>query len=42
MEALSRPGRRNEWAVDLDDVAALLVAALGPTRVHSPGATAPT
>jgi hypothetical protein len=42
MEALSRPGRRDEWALDLDDVAALLVAALGPTRVHSPGATAPT
>ena len=42
MEVLSGPGRHDEWALDLDDVGALLVAALGPTRVDSPGAAAPT
>jgi hypothetical protein len=42
MEALSGPGRHDEWALDMDDVAALLVAVLGPARVHSPGAAAPT
>ena len=42
MEVLSGPGRHDEWALDLDDVGALLVAALGPTRVYSPGAAAPT
>ena len=41
METLSGPGRHDEWALDLDDVAALLVAALGPTSVDSPGAVAP-
>ena len=42
MEVLSGPGRRDEWALDLDDVGALLVTALGPTRADSPGAAAPT
>ena len=42
MEALSGPGRHDEWALDLDDVAALLVAVLGSMRVASPGAAAPT
>lgn len=42
MEVLSGPGRHDEWALDLDDVGALLAAALGPTRVYSPGAAAPT
>jgi hypothetical protein len=42
MEALSGPGRRDEWALDLDDVGALLVTVLGPTRADSPGAAAPT
>jgi len=41
METLSGPGRHDEWTLDLDDVAALLVAALGPTSVDSPGAVAP-
>jgi len=41
METLSGPGKHDEWALDLDDVAALLVAALGPTAVDSPGAAAP-
>jgi hypothetical protein len=41
-ETLSGPGRHDEWALDLDDVGALLVAALGPTPVPSPGAAAPT
>jgi hypothetical protein len=42
METLSGAGRHDEWALDLDDVGALLAAALGPTRVDSPGATSPT
>ena len=41
METLSGPGRHDEWALDLDDVAALLVAALGPTSVDSAGAVPP-
>ena len=41
MEVLSGPGRHDEWALDLDEVAALLVAALGPTSVDGPGAVAP-
>lgn len=41
MEALSGPGRHDEWALDLDDVAALLKAALGPTSVDSAGAVSP-
>jgi len=39
MEALSSPGPHDEWALDLDDVHALLVAALGPAPVDDPGAT---
>ena len=41
METLSGPAKHDEWALDLDDVAALLVAALGPTSVDSHGAVAP-
>lgn len=41
METLCGPGRHDEWALDLDDVAALLVAVLGPTSVDSPGAVPP-
>ena len=33
MESLSGPGSHEEWALDLDDVEALLVAVLGPTSV---------
>ena len=33
METLSGPGSHDEWALDLDDVEALLVAVLGPTSV---------
>ena len=36
LEALSGPGGHDEWALDLDDVAALLTAALGPTPVDNP------
>ncbi len=36
MEALSSPGPHDEWALDLDDVQALLVAALGPVPVDEP------
>lgn len=42
MDALSGPGGHDEWALDLDDVEALLVAALGPTPVGSPGAAPPS
>ena len=41
MAVLSGPGRHDEWTLDLDEVAALLVAALGPTSVDGPGAVAP-
>jgi len=41
MEALSGPGPHDEWALDLNDAGPLLVAALGPTRVDSRGATSP-
>ncbi len=41
METLSGPGRHDEWALDLDDVAALLVAALGPTPVDNADAVPP-
>ena len=37
MEAMSSPGPHDEWALDLDDVQALLVAALGPVPVDEPG-----
>ena len=36
LESFSGPGGHEEWALDLDDVEALLVAALGPTPVSSP------
>jgi hypothetical protein len=39
MEALSGPGGHDEWTLDLDDVEALLVAALGPTPEHLTGRT---
>ena len=41
METLSGPGRHDEWALDLDEVAALLVAVLGPTSDDNPSAVAP-
>jgi hypothetical protein len=41
LETLSGPGRHDEWALDLDEVAALLVAALGPTSVDSLSGVAP-
>jgi hypothetical protein len=37
METLSGPGRHDEWALDLDDVTALLVLALGPPSVDDSG-----
>ena len=36
LEALSAPGRHDEWALDLDDVQAILVAALGPSPFDTP------
>lgn len=38
LDSLSGPGRHDEWALDLDDVEALLVAALGPTEADRRGA----
>jgi hypothetical protein len=38
LDALSGAGRHDEWALDLDDVPALLVAALGPASVEHAGA----
>ena len=41
METLSGPGKHDEWALDLDDVEALLVTVLGPTSADSAGALPP-
>lgn len=41
METLSGPGTHDEWVLDLDDAAALLVAVLGPTSAGSPSAVPP-
>ncbi len=41
METLSGPGAHDEWALDLDEVETLLVAALGPTQVDDPGQPTP-
>ena len=36
LEALSGPGGHDQWALDLDDVEAILVAALGPSPLDTP------
>ncbi|WP_165372534.1 hypothetical protein [Nocardioides iriomotensis] len=42
LERLAGPGRHDEWALDLDDVEALLTAALGPAPGRAaPGAVSP-
>jgi hypothetical protein len=41
METLSGPGTHDEWALDLDDAAAPLVAVLGPASAGSPSAVPP-
>ena len=42
METLSGPGAHDEWALDLDEVETLLVAALGPTSVDDPDQVTPS
>jgi hypothetical protein len=41
VETLSGPGRHDEWALDLDDAEALLVAVLGPRSADSASASPP-
>jgi hypothetical protein len=41
LDSLSGPGRHDEWALDVDDVEAFLVAALGPADADRHSAVPP-
>ncbi len=42
LEALAGPGDHDQWALDLDDVEAILVAALGPSTPDGTDSAPPT